>query len=94
MSPATDGSDDFFLQYLDYKIGKVEVNIFPPLELRVWVCMMCTNDFQSVMTRPFMIDIQCGAASTTLQYTIDNLDGDPHNDQREFDSTYDYNTLY
>ena len=61
------------------KNGIIEINKYPPNEFRIWVCVQCINDFQTVMTKPFMIDMQCGASSTTI--TIPD----------ELDSTYGYN---
>jgi len=29
----------------DYKKAIVEVNIHPPVEYRIWICMRCTNQF-------------------------------------------------
>jgi hypothetical protein len=48
------------------KDGKVIVNLHPPREWRIWICMKCTNDFQTVTTKPFMVDVQCDEASVEI----------------------------
>ena len=46
--------------------GTIEINTYPMTEFRIWICVKCTNDFQNVTTLPFMVDVQCGAASTKI----------------------------
>ena len=37
----------------DYRRGMIEVNLHPPFEARFWICLKCSNDFQTVTTMPF-----------------------------------------
>ena len=35
------------------KHATLEVNLHPPFEYNFWICLKCTNDFQTVTTMPF-----------------------------------------
>jgi ribosomal protein L37AE/L43A len=46
--------------------GVIKINKYPTAEFRIWICVKCTNDFQTLTTKPFMIDMQCGLTSTSI----------------------------
>jgi hypothetical protein len=48
------------------KDGVIEVNKMYTWQFRIWICVKCTSGFQSATTMPFMIDVQCGTASTVM----------------------------
>ena len=81
----------------DYRRSLLEVNIHPPFEYRFWICLKCSNDFQTVTTMPFQVDIQCDPSSTTI-YIPDSINTAKvyqyHSKYQEWEGTIDQNTIY
>ena len=57
--------------------------------------MKCTNDFQTVTTMPFEVDIQCDPASTTITIPPKLTAADNYNEKYQvYEATIDQNTIY
>ena len=56
-----------------FRTGVLTVNLYPPMQFKIWVCMQCSNEFQTVTTKPFMVAVQCNPSSTTITVVDDEM---------------------
>ena len=75
--------------------GTIEINTYPMTEFRIWICVKCTNDFQNVTILPFMVDVQCGAASTKIDLPWHLQDVNDYNNKTQtFEATIEQGTIF
>jgi hypothetical protein len=93
-----DANRDWMVRVTDSKYGYFDVNPYPSLEFRIWLCVRCTNFWQTITTEPFMVDVQCSSSLSTTITIPPGHDMDPSNASnlrnQEYQASIDQGTLY